>query len=64
MYIKGARRENLAVHKIDKALGDGHYQLSRDGTVVQNEAGTAVIYLEEKLVSCSLGCSSRILYLR
>lgn len=58
VYIKVGRRVDPAVHQIHKALGDGQYQLSRHGTVVQNKAGTAPeIYLEENLqtrVSSSL----------
>ena len=58
VYIKVGRRVNPAVHQIHKALGDGQYQLSRHGKVVQNRAGTAPeIYLEENLqtrVSSSL----------
>ena len=55
MYIKGPRRLNPDVHQIHRALDDGQYELSRHGTVVQNEAGTApAIYYEEILVSSSL----------
>lgn len=55
VYVKVGRTEDSAVHQIDKALGDGQYQLSRHGKVVQNEAGTnPKIYYEEKLVSSSL----------
>ena len=40
------------MHQIHKALGDGQYQLSRNGTVVQNRANTAPeIYKEEDLES-------------
>ena len=49
VYIKVGRRVNPAVHQIHKALGDGQYELSRRGTVVQNEAGTnPEIYREEE----------------
>ena len=57
VYVKVGRRVDPAVHQIHKALGDGQYQLSRQGTVVRNEAGTVKIYLEENLqtkVSSSL----------
>ena len=58
VYIKGPRRVNPAVHQIHEARGNGQYELSRHGTVVQNKAGTAAeIYLEENLqtkVSSSL----------
>ena len=58
VYVKVGRRVNPAVHQIHRPLGDGKYQLSRHGTVVQNRAGKAPeIYLEENLqtkVSSSL----------
>ena len=39
VYIKGPRRVDPAIHKIYKVLGDGQYQLSRHGQVLQNQAG-------------------------
>ena len=58
MYIILPRSVNPAVHQIDRVLGDGQYQLSRKGEVVQNKAGKAPeIFYEERLqpnVSSSL----------
>ena len=47
VYIRGPRRVDPAIHKIYKALGDGQYQLSRHGQVVQNQAGAGPRIFEE-----------------
>ena len=52
VYIQVGRHVDRDVHQIYKVLGEGNYELSRHGTVVKNEAGTASkIYLEEDLQS-------------
>ena len=49
VYVKIGRPVNTDVHQIHKTLGDGQYQLSRNGTVVQNQAGTPGTFMEEHL---------------